>query len=184
MEISVLNSEQRDRILAAADKLARDLNNLGVEESFVEAHRLFTKLAEAASQVKSRQQILELMDSMPDLSWKDEQMCLAVCKYGKHLFRLGAVTLAAKVKAEMPAPPGGRKRAFALDDEKEVCRFVSDLIVKKVALPFAYERTAAHFGISPRTVRRLWEVRDQIAAESRDPDFDTTVKAVRDFLNE
>lgn len=35
----------------------------------------------------------------------------------------------------------------------------------------------------PRTIRRIWEDRDQIAEESRDPGFKATLEALRHILS-
>ena len=179
-----MRTEQRDRVLAAADNFARELNNIGFQETVVEGRRLFLRLAELMEPIQTREQVLQVMDATPDLSAKDEKLILMAFKYGRHIFRLGLLALLADVVKGLPRPPGGRKKMFTVQEETEVCEFISDLILKKVDLPLAYERTALHFGCSRRSVRRLWEDRDEIAEEIRNPSFDDTLHAVRAFLSD
>jgi hypothetical protein len=179
-----MNPEQRDRILAAVNQLCIDINGIGMIESMSEAHRIFARLADIAGQIKTREQVITLFDSFEDLSWQDEKLTISACKYGRPLFRIAVMAIAAQVKDEFPRPPVGRNRLFKPDEEIDVCQRIGKFVVQKVELKDAFLRVSQQFGVSPRTIRRVWEDRDEIAAETRDPDFNTTLKAVKGLLSD
>jgi hypothetical protein len=179
-----MDPEQRDRILAAVDQLSVEMNGIGMVESLSEAHRIFSRLADITAQMKTREQVNTLVDSFENLSWKDEKLTISACRYGKPLFRIAMMALAAQVKDEFPRPPVGRNRLFGPAGEIDVCQRVGKFVMQKVELKDAFLRVSQQFGVSPRTIRRIWEDRDEIAAESRDPDFSTTLAAVKGLLSD
>jgi hypothetical protein len=179
-----MKTDQRDRLIEAADYAMRQVNGVGLDEALPKVHRLAVWFAQSTEKVKTREELVEVLDCLPDVSWADEKLFIAGCRYAKPLLRLGILALAKDAKRDLPPPPGGRHRLFTTEGEIEVCDAIVKLIRKGTSLQVCFFRVGQQFNASPRTVRRIWEDRDEIAAESHDPDFRTTLNAVKGFLTE
>jgi hypothetical protein len=61
---------------------------------------------------------------------------------------------------ELPHKPGGRNRAIEVEEYPKICREIGLLIAgEKVSLRDAQKRIAQRYGVSLRTIQRIWQQR-------------------------
>jgi hypothetical protein len=112
-----LKDDQQERLISAANEASIAVNGIPLFEGIAECRRIFSKLAEKAGQVETREQVKAMLDKSPDLSFKDELLVRTVCKFAPHLVRVALKVIAQQAIRDLPqAPAGGRphKSGFAL----------------------------------------------------------------------
>jgi hypothetical protein len=176
--------DQRDRILAAIDKASDKLNGIDLETSMATASRMFARLAELTAQLQTREQIVEIFNSSPDVSFKDEMLIRTACRYAPELFRIGGTALADIAKKEFPrAPGGGRPTALSSETAGQVCKYILGLLLE-TSVTNAILRASQRFNVSKRTIERVWAERLEPRNQAVEPTFPEVLDAVKGFVAE
>jgi len=179
-----MKADQRDRVWAAMDVAALKISGMDLEHSMAEGHRIFARLAELAAQMKTREQLTEMFDNLPDLSFKEEALLRVGCRFAPQLLRLGAAAVAETAKQTLPQAPGGRSRALSREEERQVCKFIGELLVHETSFKGAIFRASQRFDVSQRTIERVWSHRLRLRENISDPSFQDVVNALRESLDE
>lgn len=177
-----MNPKQKKRILSAIEHASLAVNKVSFEESMLDAHRIFTRMAECIEDIKTQEQLAETLTAIPDLSPREEFMVKAAFKFAPQLLRLGLKSLAIHAEAELPGPSGGRQPALTHEEERRICSGIGNLIAQKVSVEDSQRRAAQKFGISLRTVARVWSRRDKIMEGTEEPTFTDALSAVKGLL--
>jgi hypothetical protein len=160
------------------------LNGIDLETSMATASRMFARLAELTAQLQTREQIVEIFDSSPDVSLKDEMLIRAACRYAPQLFRVGSAALAEMAKKESSRiPGGGRPLALRPHEARDVCDFIG-VLLPKTSFPNAILRASQRFGVSKRTIERVWSERLEPQDQGVEPAFPEVLDAVKGFVTE
>lgn len=178
-----MNPDQRDRILAACDEASIEISGFSIATSAATVSKWLRGLAEMTEQLKTREQIIELLSKLRDLSPEEELMALEACHYAPELFRLGGIALADLAKKEFPrAPGGGRPPVLTSEAKGQVCRFIGELI-PNTSLKAAILRASQRFAVSERTIRSAWSQRLQPRELSAKPKFSKVAAAVKKLFD-
>lgn len=161
VESRELKAEQRDKFLSEIDDLARWAG----ASDFEEAAQLFKRLCVAfltkLEPMQTREDFKNLLDGLPDLTFKDELMMKGLFRTFPQVLRYGLKQLANKAEKELPAPPTGRP-PINYDTRAEIVTFIGQLNMRGTALEVCKKRAAQRFCCGVATVERIWIERGQI----------------------
>jgi hypothetical protein len=179
-----MKPDQRDRIRKALDMAATKVSGMDLERSMAKGQEFFALLANLTALVKTREQLTEMFDNLPDLTFKEEALIRVGCRFAPHLLRLGLTAAAETAKKKLPQVPGGRSRALSREEENQVCRLIGELLIYGTSLKDAIFRASQRFDVSRRTIERVWAQRLHLSEDNFEPTFPEVVSALRESLKE
>src|SRR5947209_7402897 len=154
-----MSPDQRDRIIAAMDSAARNINGISLIESMQKAHILFTRLASDIEEFQTKEQLVSYLDNCENLNWADEQLLISTCRFAPQLLRLGTRIFAAKASEEFEPARDGRPDLLSGRQKRKVCHLVGQLLEQGHELGEAIEVARVRFDVSKHTIERVWTER-------------------------
>jgi hypothetical protein len=156
-----MDAKLRDRIIGRIEDSFRWAGASGFDEGMRQATRVLTFFLEGFEQMRTREELVQLLDSMPEPNFAQEKMILGVLGFLPQMIRAGAGKLAKKLEDEVPAPTGGRP-PIPQQTRAEIVAFMGDLHTRGTSLGACKKRASAKFGYSESTVERMWLERGNI----------------------
>jgi hypothetical protein len=147
------------------------------EDGMRQATNLIEFARNGVQSIQTIEGLRTALDSWPPMSRCEEKIMLLLMDQLPQVLRIGFRMVAAKAKATLPAPSGGRPRATTANKTQEVLDFVSELFRKGSRLRVAQARAAKKYGLSPRTIERLWSNRESIPED--EPTIDDALMFIR-----
>ncbi len=155
-----MKPETRDRLLAGIDSATARLTQFPTIESVVLwlwefSGRVHRKL----ENVRTREQIVALLDAEPEPSASTIWMCESVTDYAPFLVNRFVKKVAKEAAKNLPENPSGPKPVIAESEKPLICAFIKELYGNKVSVQDAKRRASKKWGVSVRSVERVWAER-------------------------
>jgi hypothetical protein len=167
--------EYRDAIVS---KIEEQMIAVG-SKSFDDGMRTISKLLEVLKknidQMRTKEQLEQMLDSLPDPSRTDFYLVLGTFKFFPHLIRFGLRSLSEKLDEDLPRIPRGRP-GLDLVTKQRIIAHIGKRHMSGYTLEQAKKSTAIQFKLSESTIQRAWDGRNDIG----DVDFRSVVR----FLEE
>ena len=181
-----MRPELRDEFLRAADEAVQQVGC----ESFDKAVDLVCRLAEGLAPyvhaMRTRERLIAMFDQMEDTPPEMEAFAVAFIRRLPQLFAVVVTeNVPSAVQEFLPERKRGRRSAISEQDQAALCNYIGELHVRKgVAEAVAKSRAAQKFGVSLRTVHRIWNDRAAIMARVPEPDIATLIEFGKKLLSE
>jgi len=144
-----------DEILAAMDKGCKPLGFETFDELFRAGNAELEKRIEANRKLTDRDAVRQALEAAPEMSVENRHKFIyEVTKVAYTLRQLAIVHV-----KNLPHNPGGRRLLDVHQQSEKICVEISELFRKRVLLRDAYKRVAQRYGVSARTVQRIWNAR-------------------------
>jgi hypothetical protein len=170
-ETQTIDLEFREKLIARVEETVKWAGAPDYDTGMQQAMQIFEVLLSRMSLMRTKEDLRNLFDKMPNPSPLEKKLILAVAQYLPQIFRYGAKQLAEKLEGDAPALPRGRPNVD-LERKAEIVAFAGKLHMQGCSLEISKKRAAAKFGISDSTVQRIWDDRGNID----DADFRSALK--------
>jgi len=107
------------------------------------------------SNSRSRKELTAALLAGPDPDPEEFERWLAFIRILPYFLRSSLQGIA----KSLPPPPGGRPRELTPQQCMQVCLLIGQLYGQGVELPDAQRRMAQRYGVSLRTIQRVWQQR-------------------------
>jgi len=107
------------------------------------------------SNSSSRKELTAALLAGPDPNPEEFERWLAFIRILPHFLRSSLQGIA----KTLPPSPGGRPRELTPQECMQVCLLIGQLFGQGVELPDAQKRMAQRYGVSLRTIQRVWQQR-------------------------
>lgn len=125
------------------------------DEGFAKARKVFVAIAAHLEALGDRK-AFDTMLSKLEISAEEEQQFLAVAENLTALLGLGVQIFAQRFSKEFPVKLSGRPKSLPQAQERKLCEFIGGLFLQGTQLKVCKKRAAQKFGVSLRTVERVW----------------------------
>lgn len=152
-----LEEEEKRRIREPLDSAVRRFAGLeGWDAAMDGLARVATWFLASSERMKADAlvSLLETADPSEDI----EPWLVTIENFGP-VAREVLIEIAERARKALPAAPGGRRRRLTPERAAAACAFIGDLYAKGAVLDAAKRRAAQRFGVSRRTIQRVWEGR-------------------------
>jgi len=154
-----VNDEAIDRIFTAMDKAFVPMGYSTFNEGTWRIAAWFEKLAKVISIMQDRNATRRWLRQSPEIDPVEMERLIKIL--GKMLFLIRR--FAPMIAKRLPHDPGGRPSVSTAEMQKEICEEISTLHAKGVSIGTACTRLAARYGVSVRSIQRIWNKRKDIA---------------------
>ncbi len=154
-----MKPETRDKLLAAMDSAVQEQGIESFDAAIAKLHMLAEKAMDALAPYTTRIQIEEHLNTLEEPSAGDTAMILTALKLGPKLASFFMAKVMKDAKSSMSTLTMGRPVAANPEEEIAVVDFVAEVFKKRASLRAAKLRAAQQFGLSTRTVSRIWKNR-------------------------
>jgi hypothetical protein len=151
----------RDKIIAKLEGSIRWAGASSFDEGMSQAAKVLTFFLERIEQMKTRDDMERLLDSMPQPNYAEGKMILGVLSFLPQILRAGARKLANQLEGDVSAPAGGRP-PIPQQTRAEIVVCMGDLHTPGTSLSACKKRAAARFGYSKSTIERAWLSRSEV----------------------
>jgi hypothetical protein len=165
----------RDKVLREADKMVQTVGGNSIEEAVELACRGFEKLLTILNMMRTRERAIETLDRL-EATPAEEKFLVFSIKAIPMLVRFGAKKLAAQTQQDLPAPPTGRPPELTAEQQVKIINLISELNRIGTDLGSCKCRAQQRFGVSFRTVERVWNERGEILKSGPEPHFYDVVR--------
>lgn len=167
-----MRPELRDEFLRAADEAVQQVGCGSFENAIDFVCRFAEGLLNLAQPMRTREGLEKAFDGMADLDADMEQVAIALTRRLPQFLAVVVTEHGAKAVQEfLPERKRGRRAAIAEQDQAALCDYIGELHVRKgVSEAVAKRRAAQKFGVSLRTVHRIWNDRAAIMGRVPEPD--------------
>jgi hypothetical protein len=152
-----MTDEEIDKLFDATDKAFEPLGYSRFELAIAEEVPLVAKFAEMMQTMSKRDSARRWLRALPEnesAEFAQLLLLLPTLVYKIREFFPEAIK-------ELPHAPGGRPTAVTPELRKEICAEIGQLLMGRVLLSTAYKRLGQRHGVSPRTVQRIWNEREE-----------------------
>jgi hypothetical protein len=158
-----VNEQMKQQYLSALDDLMKKVGVGTFEEGRAIAKGIFLALASKMDELGDRK-IFEDKLAQIELSAEEERMIQAIVENLPILLGVLGRSVSQDFAKEFPAPPPtpGRPKSLEQTQKSEVCEFVGKLFSQGTQLGLCKKRAAQKFGVSARTVERIWADRKKM----------------------
>jgi hypothetical protein len=144
------------------------LAEAGLSDPYRHGERVFQWLErnrEMIEAIRSREALTALIRNVPEEAEQYLPVAVALIQIAPSILTGEVMRMVHQSAADNPVsvPPGRPVVVLADSTKDEICDSVSDLHRKGVPLTLAKERSAERFGVSTRSVERVWRQRDKLA---------------------
>jgi hypothetical protein len=172
-----MDEKIREKMVLALENAVRVAGAKDYEDGMRQATNLIEFARNGAQSIQTIEGLRTVLDSCPPMSRREEKIVLVLMNQLPQVLRIGFMVAAAKAKATLPPPTGGRPRATTASKTQEVLDFVSELFRKGSRLRVAQTRAANKYGLSLRTIERLWSNRESILED--EPTIDDGLRFIQ-----
>lgn len=172
-----MDEKTREKMVSALENAILAAGAKDYEAGMAQASKLIAFLHNNVQMMQTKDAFRKTLDSCSEVSKSEEKIALMGLTMMPHLLRIGLKMAAKKAENTLPALPGGRPRAISATEAREILRFISGLHEKGTSFKAAKERASRRYGISLRTIERLWSKR--IAIDEDKP----TIEDVLDLIS-
>lgn len=144
-----------DRIFDALDEALRPMGYERFDEGIGRVAGWFSQIAEMTALMQNRGAFRDWLYHVDEPDPAELDQGLQLLPNLVYIIRQFATPVAKK----MPYPPGGAPSATTPEQRKEICAEIQRLYDGGFRLGAAYKRIAKHYGISLRSVQRIWSER-------------------------
>ena len=147
----------KQQYLAGLDELMRKVGVNTFEEALAIAKGILLTLASKIDELGDRKAFEDKLSQI-ELFPEEEWMIQAIAENLPILFGFLVRSISQDFAKEFPAPPPtpGRPKSLEQTQKSEVCEFVGKLFSQGTQLGLCKKRAAQKFGVSTRTVERIW----------------------------
>lgn len=171
-----MRAEVKEEILGSLEKAVRVVGAQNLDEALATISQVLERLNAFFQTVKNRQALADFFDQVDVQSATEEQFLLVGFRFMPQIVRGLLGDIAGKAAKDLPAPPGGRPHSLTVAQEQEICQFVAGLYGQGVELVSAKKRAGQKFGVSARTVQRVWSNRKNL--NPREPTLSDVMQAL------
>lgn len=169
-----MDEKIREKMVSALENAVHTAGAKDYEDGMNQATKLIEFAHNGVQSIRTIKGLRATLDSCPPMSKSEEKVALLTLNLLPQLFRIALKMAAAK--ATLPPPSGGRPRATTANKTQEVLDFVSELFRKGSRLNVAKDRAAKKYGLSLRTIERLWSKRESILED--EPTIDDALRFI------
>ena len=157
-----MNEEVREKMVLAFENAVLVAGAQDYEAGVRQASKLIEFIQDGVQSIQTKDGLRKMLDSWLPMSKSEEKVALLALKLLPQLLRIGLKGAAKKAETTLPALPGGRPRAVSADKTQEALNHVSELHRKGCTFKVAKDRASMKYGLSQRTIERMWLNRESI----------------------
>lgn len=173
-----MDETTREKLVAALENAVLAAGAKDYETGMMQARRLLEITLEGLVCMQTKDDLRNMLDSLPPTSWSQENMALFAFKAMPKILRIGLKMAAKKAALTLPPPSGGRPRVANATQAREVINAILQLVGKGCTPRVAKDRTAQKFGLGRRTIHRIWQNRGSIKED--DPTLEDVLRYFSD----
>lgn len=162
----MVSSEAAEVLVAGIEAALREV---GVERPYLLGERVFRWIEEnrfVFTAIRSRQAFLEFVQSLPDEAEPYLPLAMTLLQRIPEIAQVQIVQLLHQAASEHPLEVSpGRPRVMDDSMRLDICDDVSALFRKGVPLLDSQQRVAERYGVSVRSVQRVWRQRHTLPSE-------------------
>ncbi|MGO9340175.1 MAG: hypothetical protein ACLPY1_21980 [Terracidiphilus sp.] len=157
-----MDQEIREKMVLAVENAVLVAGAKDYETGMVQASKLVASVLNGVASIQTKDGLRTTLDSCSAISKREEKLVLLGLKMLPQVLRIGLKMAAQLAASTLPQPPGGRPRASNAAQTHAVQSYILELIGKGCSAKAAKDRAAQKFGLSQRTIHRLWSSRENV----------------------
>lgn len=150
-----VNDQTKQRFIAGLDALMKTAGANSFQEALAIVKGMLLSLASKMDSLGDEKAFEDKLSEI-ELSAEDERMVLAVAENLPGVVNFISAVFYQDISKEFPSQNSGRPKSLPLGQEPEVREFIGRLFLQGTPLSLSKKRAAQKFGISLRTVERVW----------------------------
>jgi len=170
-----MKTELSEKVIEEIEKCWISVGAENFDSGIQQLAKLLAFMQRIFESMKTREQLREFLDQLPEPSWLEKQFIFRGFRYLPQVIRYGLKRASQIADETLPNIPRGRP-GLDLQLRSEIVGFVGKQHMKGYSLELAKKSAAKKFSVSEATVQRTWDDRGSLG----EIDFRTVVKYLAD----
>ncbi len=153
-----MKREQREVIIAGIEEQMIAAGAKDYDDGMQTVSKLIEFLKKHHDPMRTKEQLEDVLDQMPDPSWVQMQLFLGTLKFFPQILRYGIQKLATNADENLPQLPKGRP-GLDLVTKQQIIASIGKKHMKGYSLEKAKKSVALQFSQSESTIQRTWDGR-------------------------
>ena len=178
-----MTPETRDVILENIENALRSAGSADYETGIATVSTLLDWCRNHIEMIRTRQHLALILETLPPMDPEEESMAVACTALLPQLVASTVGDLYKQFSSDFKPAATGRPNVLGKDQYLRLVKYVGDMHVQGYTLSVCKRRAATKFGVSVRTVERIWQVRASLMEGRREISFQEAKDWIVSMMN-